>query len=81
MTRTTYFGFCPCCEKETEQIHITDEKEDINVGNVTVQVDADIFHCEVCGNDYDNQSSDYDPLAQAYAEYEKLTGKKWRGTR
>lgn len=77
--RTTYFGFCPCCEKETNQVHITDETMVIDVGGIPISVPADYFVCAKCGEDYENPSDDYDPLAQAYAEYERITGKKWEG--
>jgi len=74
-----HFGFCPYCEKNTLQAHVFDEKEDFEIGEIIVQFDADYFVCEECGGMYDNPRNDYDPLTQIYAEYERITGKKWKG--
>lgn len=79
MTKTPYFGFCPYCEKETNQVHVVGEIEDIIMGGVKIAIETDYFHCDECGEMYDNPRLDYDPLALAYAEFERITGKKWKG--
>ena len=79
MSKTPYFGFCPQCEKETNQVHLIDEPEQIVLGDVTVTINSNYYHCEECGEDYDIPSDGYDPLALAYDEYERITGKKWKG--
>lgn len=60
-------------------MHVCDETMVIDVGGISISVSADYFVCEECGAEYENPSDDYDPLAQAYAEYEWITGKKWKG--
>ena len=73
-----YFGFCPCCEKETQQEHVIDEPTTFDIGGVTVTVPDEYYQCLACGDNYWTGACK-DALELAYAEYEKITGKKWKG--
>jgi len=79
MTKTQMLSpqFCPCCEKDSWQVHYEKEPVLITLGEVVVTISADYWECLDCGGTYDNPRDDYDPLAIAYAEYERITGKKW----
>ena len=66
-------GFCPSCEKETELVHIQ-KIEEINVKGEMIPVEVDRFKCGECGEEFDNPSPAYDPLAVAYREYRRRKG-------
>ena len=66
-------GFCPDCEKETNQILIN-KKEEINVRGEMIAVDLEYHHCEECGEDFEVPRLDYDPLNSAYREYRQRKG-------
>lgn len=66
-------GFCPSCERETELVHIQ-KIEEINIKGETIPIEVDRFRCEECGEEFDNPSPVYDPLAAAYREYRRRKG-------
>jgi putative zinc finger/helix-turn-helix YgiT family protein len=66
-------GFCPSCEKETELVRIQ-SIEEINVKGEKIPVEMDRFKCNECGEEFDNPSPAYDPLAVAYREYRRRKG-------
>lgn len=72
--KTIYFGFCPNCEKETQQIHVTGEKVTIDVKGVPCTVGGDYFICDKCHEEYD--APGYDVLEAAYIEWERITGQR-----
>lgn len=66
-------GFCPSCEKESELVHVQ-KVEEINVNGEAIPIQVDRFQCQVCGEEFDNPASTYDPLAEAYIEYRRRKG-------
>ncbi len=66
-------GFCPSCERETELVHIQ-KVEEINVKGEMIPVEVDRFRCVECGEEFDNPSPAYDPLALVYREYRRRKG-------
>ena len=66
-------GFCPSCERETELVHVK-KVEEINVKGVAIPVEVDRFRCVECGEEFDNPSPAFDPLAAAYREYRRRKG-------
>lgn len=66
-------GFCPSCERETELVHVQ-KTENIIVKGESIQIPVDRFLCSACGEEFDNPSPDYDPLAAAYTEYRHRKG-------
>ena len=61
-------AFCPNCEEETEQSFIT-KVEEINIRGELIPVQVEYYHCEECGETYEQPRKDYDPLEVAYREY------------
>jgi putative zinc finger/helix-turn-helix YgiT family protein len=61
---------CPYCEKETNAEYIkTNESMDIRGEHIIVPVEY--FRCLECGGQFDDPTSDYDPLVPAYEEYRR----------
>jgi putative zinc finger/helix-turn-helix YgiT family protein len=66
-------GICPICEK-AQDLEWIEKKEIINVRGEPIKVDAKYFKCPVCGEEWEDPTSDYDSLEEAYREYRKRHG-------
>jgi len=69
----TLVDFCPFCEKETELVHIH-KIEIYEIKGQKIPINADLFLCKECNQEFDNPSPDYDPVAMAFAEYRRRKG-------
>ena len=66
-------GFCPNCEKETEQ-QLIEKDENINIRGEIVPIRMEYHHCEECNMDFEIPRPDYDPLDMAFQEYRRRKG-------
>jgi len=69
---------CPNCEKVSE-VELIQCKENIVLGNETIEVDAEYYECLECHENFDDPKSENDPLEKAYEIYYQRTGTKWKG--
>lgn len=65
--------FCPNCEKISE-VEFINSNEEFEIRGETFKVDVKYFKCAHCGDEFDDPSSDYDPIEIAYDEYRKIHG-------
>lgn len=61
-------GLCPYCNKISD-LDFIETTEKINVRGEDVEVHVKYFKCNVCGKEFEDQNSDYDPVDEAYREY------------
>ena len=66
-------GICPHCEKETTLEKVSIE-EAISVRGLEISVPVELFKCADCGEDFEDPSSETEPIEIAYREYRKLKG-------
>lgn len=66
-------GICPNCEKVTELDHIK-TTEEFDVRGEAVEVVVEFNKCLECGEEFDDPSSNEEPLAKAYEEYRRRRG-------
>lgn len=74
----TLEGFCPGCESQTALGRV-DADEGFDIGDEHIVIRVSYLVCQD-GHVFDNPKSDDDSLDMAYREYERRTGKVWRGT-
>ncbi len=55
------------------------DTEEIDVGKETIPINVEYFKCLNCGEEFESYHPDYHPIADAYVEYKKRTGKEWKG--
>jgi hypothetical protein len=68
---------CPDCGGRVDRII---EPEPFRLGDVTIVAMSDFFRCTACGCEFTNDRINLDPLPAVYQEYERITGRKWKGT-
>ena len=66
-------GICPNCEKETELTSLK-KKDSVDVQGEPIEVEATLFKCDVCGEEFDDPQSSHDPLESAYHIYRQRHG-------
>ena len=63
-------SYCPTCEKVTDLEEISKEVS-FTVRGEEIKLNRNVMHCYTCGDDFEDASSDNDPLPIVYAEYRK----------
>lgn len=63
-------GLCPSCEKHTELKYFA-TKEELNIKNELIEVAVEYYKCLECEKEFEDPSSNKDPLEKAYREYRK----------
>jgi len=66
-------GVCPNCEKISELEHII-TTEELNVRGELIEVKVEYYKCTECGEEFEDPSSNDDPLDSAYKEYRHKHG-------
>jgi putative zinc finger/helix-turn-helix YgiT family protein len=66
-------GFCPNCEKETS-LKMVSKVEEFNVRGEVIDVEAEYYQCQECGEEFENSKSAIDPYEMAYREYRERKG-------
>ena len=61
-------NYCPFCNKNTKQ-DLVKEKEILDIKGDSIEVDSEYFKCKECNNEFEDQSSNYDPVFEAYEKY------------
>jgi putative zinc finger/helix-turn-helix YgiT family protein len=61
-------GFCPNCEK-VSPLEIIRKVEEFNIRGELIVVEVDYFHCQECGEEFENSKTKVDPYEIAYREY------------
>ncbi len=61
-------GFCPNCEKESP-LELIRKVEEFNIRGESIAIEVEYFHCQECGEDFENSKTTIDPYANAYREY------------
>lgn len=62
---------CPYCNDEKE-VNLVNEEQLIKVRGEPIKVMGHYLLCLTCGKDFDDPKDDFDILAEAYREYNKL---------
>lgn len=70
--------FCPHCS-ENRPVQRIVETVPLQIGDRRIPTKLYYFACKVCGGEWEQPDLMYDPLAWAYQEYQRITGKKWTG--
>jgi len=70
---------CTQCLRITDFQFVIDEEE-VQVGSEIITIDVEYFRCIDCEEEFEVSHEDYHPIADAYDEYERRTGERWRGT-
>ena len=63
-------GICPNCEKETI-IELIRKIEEIKIKGEPIKVEMEFYKCSICEEEFEDPQSKYDPLAEAYKEYNR----------
>ena len=66
-------AFCPNCEKESP-LAVIRKTEEFNIRGEAIPVEVELYKCQICGEEFEDPKSDYDPYDLAYREYRKRTG-------
>jgi putative zinc finger/helix-turn-helix YgiT family protein len=66
-------GFCPNCEKVTQQKFV-ERNEELIVRGERIPVVMEFYHCEECGEDFEKPRQDYDPVEVAFRIYREQRG-------
>ena len=61
-------GFCPNCEK-VSPLEIIRKVEEFNIRGEMIVVEVEYYHCQECGEDFENSKTTIDPYTTAYREY------------
>jgi putative zinc finger/helix-turn-helix YgiT family protein len=69
----TMKAYCPNCEDD-RNILVVDTIEDIEVRGERIPTRVHYLKCQICGSDFTDPTSEYDPLPFAYREYRKRKG-------
>ncbi len=63
-------GICPNCEKESD-LELIRTTENIEIRGEEIEVETEYYRCLNCGEEFEDPSSDDDPLDKAYREYRR----------
>ena len=69
-----------CLECGGKDLQFIVEEEEMQVGSEGITINLEYFRCMNCGDEIEVSHPDYHPVADAYDEYERRTGERWRNT-
>lgn len=70
--------FCYDCQGLDFQFIM--DQEDVDLDGEVIPINVEYFKCIDCGCEMEASHPDYHPIADAYEEYERRTGKEWKGS-
>src|SRR4030042_1910989 len=66
-------GFCPNCEADSP-LELVRKSEEFKIRGESIPVDVEYYHCQECGEEFENSKSSIDPYEIAYREYRLRIG-------